>query len=154
MWDRLGIWGKILILVGLVTILAVAGLSFAARARRHRAETYGILDPSKAALRIENRTADFAVRSISLEDAERAVVVQDIQREIRPGDEATIEIAPGAYRVNVLFIETVQVTGWRPEGTLTQEVAIAPGTAAILSFQGGNSSPDRPIYIPPELVIK
>jgi len=144
----------LLILVGLVAVLALAGISLAARARRHQASTYGILDPAQAALRIQNRTNDFAVRSISLEDAERSVAVEDIQREIRPGDEAVLEIAPGTYRINVVFVETVQVTGWRPEGTLGELVSVAPGEAAVLSFQGGNSSPDRPIYIPPELTVK
>jgi hypothetical protein len=153
-WERLGRWGTVLILVGVIAILAVAGLSLAARARRHQASTYGIVDPTQAVLRVENRTSDFSVRSISLEDAERSVVVQNIQQEIRPGDETVLEIAPETYRVNVLFVEIVQAAAARPEGTLSVVVSISPGKAAILSFQGGNSSPDRPIYIPPELVVK
>lgn len=64
----------LLILGGLIVVLAVGALVWA-NAYRHTASTYGIADPSSAALRIENRTTDFAITRVTIEDAEGRVAI-------------------------------------------------------------------------------
>jgi hypothetical protein len=121
---------------------------------RHKASTYGIVDPSSAALRIENRTADFAITHVSVEGPERSVAVQDVRGEIGPDAEAVLEIAPGAYLVTVFYVEISQAVPDRPQGFLSGSFSVAPGKAAVLYLQGGRSSPESFIFISPELAFK
>ena len=127
---------------------------WAASERRHRASTYGITDPSGSALKIENRTSDFAITRVNIADAEERVAFLDMSIEIGNGAETVLEIAPGTYLVRVHYVETGQVVPWRPQGSLSESIAVSPGKAGLLRLQGGRSSPEGSIYIPPELVLK
>jgi hypothetical protein len=134
--------------------MALAALNWASRSNRHQAATYGIVDPSCAALRVENRTNDFALTRVSLEDPERTLTIHDVPGEIAPGQEALLEIPPGAHVVTVFYVEANQVLGFRPKGSLSESVTVSPGEAAIVRFQGGRSSPDTLFFVPPELAVK
>ena len=152
---RRGGWKtKLLILGGLIVLVAWASITWAISANRHKASTYGIADPSSAALRIENRTADFAITRFSVEEPEGGVAVQDVRGEIGPGAEAVLEITSGAYLVTVFYVEIGQAAPDRPQGFLSGSFSVVPGKAAIMHLQGGRSSPESFIFIPPELAIK
>lgn len=153
-WQRLGRRARILLVAGLVVTMALAALNWASRSNRHRAATYGIVDPSSAALRVENKTNDFALTRVSLEDPERAVTIHDVPGEIAPGQETVLEIAPGAYVAKVFYVEANQVLGFRPKGSLSELITVSPGEATIVRFQGGRSSPNTLFFVPPELALK
>ncbi len=138
----------VLIAVGTVLIIRAAG------ARRHEASTYGISDPSSAALRIENRTSDFTITRVFIETAEGRVAVQDEYGEIDAGAATVLEIAPGSYVVNVFYVESSQVWAFRPKGSLSESVTLPSGRAAVVRLAGGRSSPEGLIFVPPELVLK
>jgi hypothetical protein len=121
---------------------------------RHRASTYGITAPSSAVLRIENKTSDFAIRRVSVEEAQSGLVILDEPGGLDVGAEAVFEIPPGTYVVRIFYMEIEPIVMGRPEGFLNESFSVSPGRAALLSFQGGRSSPDGLIYIPPELVFK
>lgn len=153
-WQRAGRRARVLFVAGLVVVVAFAALKWASGSNRHRAATYGIVDPLSAALRVENKTNDFALTRVSLEDPERAVTIQDLPGEIAPGEEAVLEIAPGTHAVTVFYVEANQVLGFRPKGSLSESITVSPGEAAIVRFQGGRSSPDTLFFVPPELALK
>jgi hypothetical protein len=134
--------------------VAVAVLSWTAGARRHEASAYGINDPSSAALRVENRTSDFAIARVIIKDAEGLVTLQEEYGEITMGAEEVLEIEPGTILVSVYYVETAMAVMGRPSGSLEETVTVAPGKAAILVLQGGRSSPDGLVYVPPVLVEK
>jgi ubiquinone/menaquinone biosynthesis C-methylase UbiE len=152
---RRGGWKtKLLILGGLIALLGWVSITWAVSVNRHEASTYGIADPSSAALRVENRTTDFAITRVSIEEPERSVTVQDVGREIGPSAEAVLEIAPGAYLVKVFYVEISQAVPDRPQGFLSGTFSVSPGKATVLHLQGGRSSPESFIFIPPELAFK
>lgn len=126
---------------------------WAASGRRHMASTYGITDPSVSALIIENKTGDFAISRITIADA-KGVALRDVGIEIGIGGETVLEIAPGALLISVHYVETSMVVLGRPQGFLSKSISVMPGKAALLSFQGGRSSPESSIFIPPVLVIR
>jgi hypothetical protein len=74
--------------------------------------------------------------------------------EIGNGANATLEITPGTYLVNVSYIEIKQVEFGRPSGTLSASFTVLPGKAAILCLQGGRSSPESLMFFPPGLALK
>lgn len=139
---------------GLIVVLGVAAIALAVNARRHRASTYGIEDPSSAALRIENRTTDFAIARLSIEDAAAGVILEEVRGEIGPGAHHVLELAPGTYVVTVFYVEISMAVMGRPEGTLSASLKASPGKAAILHLSGGRSSPEAIIFVPPELLLK
>jgi hypothetical protein len=143
-----------LILAGLILILAVVLISWVRNVRSHQAATYGVSDPSRAALRIENKTSDFAIARVALSDLGTGVLVQYVPGEIGMGAGAVLEVAPGSYLVEVSYAETGMVVMTRPKGTLEGSFTVSPGKAAILSFQGGRSSPEGMVFLAPELVFK
>jgi hypothetical protein len=143
----------LLILGGLIA-LGVGALMLAASVHRHKASTYGITDPSGAALRIENRTSDFAITRVTIADAEERVAFRDVGIEIGIGAATVFEIAPGTYLIRVHYVETGQVVPWRPQGSLNESIAVSPGKAVLLCLQGGRSSPEGSIFIPPVLVLR
>jgi len=151
---RLGGWTTIWLILGGLIALVVGALMWATSAHRHRASTYGINDPSGAALRIENRTSDFAITRVTIADAEERVAFREVGIEIGIGAETVLEIAPGTYLVSVRYVETSQVVPWRPEGSLNESIVISPGKAVLLCLQGGRSSPEGSIFIPPELGLR
>lgn len=142
------------LVAGALIVLAVVTIVWASNARRHRASTYGISDASRAALRIENKTSDFAIKRVFIEDAELLVGTQDEYGGIAAGEKEAFEIAPGSYQVKVFYVESSQVWAFRPEGSLSELVTVGPGEAAILRLEGGRSSPEGMIFIPPKLTIK
>lgn len=144
----------LLALGGLAVLVVVVSLLWAARARSHRASTYGITDPSRAALRMANGTSDFAITHITVEDARQHVVSQEVTIEIGPGARRVLELAPGSYVVSVRYVEIKQAVANRPKGSLSQPLTASPGKAVLLSLQGGRSSPDGLIYVPPRLVTR
>jgi len=145
---------KLLILLGGLILLGMGSLIWAESVNRHQASTYGIADPSSAALRIENRTSDFAVTRVTLQNTEGFVTIRDVGHEISMGEEAVVEIAPGAYLVMVFYGETTQTVAGRPKGSLSASFTVSPEKAVILCLQGGRSSPEGLIFLPPELVFK
>jgi len=121
---------------------------------RHKASAYGIVDPSSAVLRVVNRSGDFAITRVVIGDAEVNVADELIYQEIGPGDQAVLEIEPGSYVIAISYVEIKQAAAWVPKGLLNDSFTISPGKAAIYHLQGGRTSPDRLILIPPELVFK
>jgi hypothetical protein len=152
-WQRAGWTIKLLFLAGLIFV-AVLSIIVAVNAHRHRASTYGITEPSSAALRIESRTSDYTIKRVSVQEAEGGTVVQDIHSQIDPGAETVLEIAPGAYLATVSYVESNQVVPFRPEGSLSASFSVSPGKAIVLCLEGGRSSPEALISIPPKLVFK
>jgi len=150
---RGGWTAKLLALGALLAVLIVAS-GWIAGLVSHRASSYGISDPSRAVVRLENRTTDFAITRVSLGEAERNLVDQDIYQEIGPGKEAVIEVEPGAHLLKVSWVEIRQVEAFRPKGDHTETLSLEPGEAAILYLQGGRSSPDGLLSIPPKLVLR
>jgi hypothetical protein len=144
---------RVLALAALIAVGA-ALIIWVPSVHRHKASTHGIADPSSAALRIANRTTDFAIRSVSIGDAEGDVADQVVHNEIGPGAEAVVEIAPGSYLVSVSYVETNQVLPYRPEGALGESFTVSPGKAVILHLKGGRSSPESLIFIAPKLAFK
>lgn len=142
------------LVAGALIVLAVVVIVWASNARRHRASTYGISDTSRAALRIENRTSDFAIKRVFIEDADLLVGTQDQYGGISAGAKEAFEIAPGSYQVKVFYVESSQVWAFRPEGSLSKLVTVGPGEAAILRLEGGRSSPEGMIFIPPKLSVR
>jgi hypothetical protein len=143
----------LLILAGII-ILAGASITWGVGVYRHKASTYGIADPSSAVLSMENRTSDFAIRRVLIEDAAGGVVVADVYSEIGTGAGVVLEIVPGAYSVSVFYEEISQGVAWRPRGSVDASFSVSPGKAVVLYMQGGRSSPDGLFFIPPELVFK
>jgi len=152
---RRGGWKtKLFIVVGGLILLGMGSLIWTESVNRHQASTYGIADPSSAALRIENRTSDFAITRVTLQNTEGSVAVRDVGHEIRMGEEAVVEITPGAYLVMVFYGETTQTAAGRPRGSLNASFTVSLGQAVILCLQGGRSSPEGLVFLPPELVFK
>lgn len=151
---RRGGWKTKLLILGGLIVLGAGSLTWAAGVVRHKASTYGIADPSSAALRMENRTSDFAITHVTIEDAKERGAVRDVHGEIGTGAESVLEIAPGTYLVRVSYVETGQAVPWRPKGSLSESFTISPGRAVILYLQGGRSSPEGLISVPPALVFK
>lgn len=149
-----GGWTMILLILGGLIALGVGALMWTANVNRHRASTYGITDPSGSALRIENRARNFAITRVTIADADKRVALRDVGIEIGIGAETVIEIAPGTYIVSVNYVEISQVVPWRPHGHLSVSIVASPGKAVLLYFQGGSSSPDGSIFLPPVLVLR
>lgn len=147
-------WIVGLLILGGLMALGLVSLVWAANVRRHKAATYGIADPAGAALRIENRTNDFAVARVAIESAEAGAFVRETPVEIAPGAAGGYGIEPGTYRVTVSYVEIKQVVGFRPKGSVTIPFTVFPARAVIVSLQGGRSSPESLLFIPPELVLK
>jgi hypothetical protein len=143
-----------LVLAVLIVVLAGGSIAWVVSAHRHGASTYGIADPSSAALRIENRTTDFAITRVSFEGTAQGEAVRDVYGEIAVDAEAVLEIAPGTYLVKVFYVEIKQAVAGRPKGFLSESFSVSPGKAAVLSFQGGRSSPEGMVFIPPKLALK
>jgi hypothetical protein len=141
-------------IVGILIGLGVVALVWSANVRRHRASTYGIIDPSGAALRIENRASDFAITRIAIADAEERVAFRDEIVEIGAGAESVLEIPPGMFLISVHYVETNQALPWRPQGVLSESIEVSPGEAVVLRLQGGRSSPQSSMFLPPVLVSK
>lgn len=150
-WRR---WIVGLLILGGLTVLGLAYLVWAANVRRHEAATYGIADPAGAALRIENRTNDFAVARVTIEGPEAGAFISETPIEIAPGAATVQGIEPGTYRITVSYVEIEQVVGFRPKGSVTIPFTVAPAKAVIVSLEGGRSSPESLLFIPPELVLK
>jgi hypothetical protein len=148
-----GAWTKVWLLLGVLIALGVGALMWAASERRHRASTYGIIDPSVSALIIENKTSDFAISRITIADAE-GVALRDVGIEIGVGGETVLEIAPGVLLISVHYVETSMVVLGRPQGFLSESISVMPGKAVLVSFQGGRSSPEGSMFIPPLLVVR
>jgi hypothetical protein len=144
----------LLLTLGGLAVVLVGLLLWAARARNHRASTYGITDPSRAGLRVDNGTSDFAVTRITVEDARQHVVSQDVTIEVEPGARTVLELAPGPYVISVRYVEIKQAEANRPAGSLSQSLTVSPGKAVLLSLQGGRSSPDGMLFVPPRLVTR
>jgi hypothetical protein len=144
----------VLLALGALALLVLTSLLWAAWVRSHRASTYGITDPSRAALRVANGTSDFAITRITVEDARQHVVSQEVTIEVGPGASTVLELAPGPRVISVRFVEIDQAVANRPEGSLSQSVTVSPGEAVLLSLQGGRSSPDGMIFVLPRLVTK
>jgi len=142
---------KLLILGGLIVLLAGGSIAWAARVSRHQASTYGIDDPASAALRVENRTSDFAITHVSIEDAEAGRAVRDVQGEIGAGAGVDLEIAPGTYLVKVFYVEINQAVADRPKGFLSESCSVSPGKAVVLCLQGGAFVSGRPDLYPPQV---
>jgi len=151
---RRGGWTTMLLILGGLIVLGAGSLMWAVSVYRHRASTYGITDPSGAALRIENRTSDFAITRVTIEDPEERVAFRDVGIEIGTGAGTVLEIAPGTYLVRVHYVETDQAVPWRPQGSLSESIVVSPGKAVILCLQGGRSSPEGSIFVPPLLVFR
>jgi hypothetical protein len=141
-------------LVGGALVVLVGLLVWGAQGRRHRASTYGITDPSLAALRIENETTDYAITHISIEDSEQHVVSWEETIEIEPGENTVISLEPGNHIVRLRYVEVKQAEAHRPKGTLDQPVAVSAGEAVLLSLEGGRSSPGASIVVAPRVVAK
>lgn len=144
----------LVLLIGGLLAAAFATPAVLADARRHTAQLYGVEDPSKAVLSVPNRTGGFAMARITFEDPDTDLALQQLTREVVPGQSATLAIAPGKYRVSVSFVELAQAAPDRPQGSLSVTVDIAAGRAAIVRLEGGRSSPEGMLYVPPELVVK
>jgi hypothetical protein len=142
------------LIAGALIALAVVAIMWSSNARSHRASTYGFDDASSAALRVENRTTDFAIKRVFIEDADLLVGTQDEYGGIVAGAKEAFEIVPGSYQVKVFYVESSQVLAFRPEGSLSELVTVGPGEAAILRLEGGRSSPEGMIFIPPKLSVK
>ncbi|NIS80250.1 MAG: hypothetical protein GTO14_08580 [Anaerolineales bacterium] len=149
-----GVWTTILLILGGLIALGVGATMWAASVHRHKASTYGITDPSASALRIENRTSDFAITRVTIVDAEERVAFQEAGMGVGVGAETVLEIAPGTYLVRVDYAETGVVVPWRPQGSLSESIKLSPGEAVLLCLQGGRSSPEGSIFIPPVLALK
>jgi hypothetical protein len=74
--------------------------------------------------------------------------------EVGPGDGTVLELAAGAHVVSVRYVEIKQAEAHVPAGTLRQSLMVAPGTALLLSLQGGRSSPDGMMYVAPRLMTR
>ena len=132
--------------------LAVGAIIWIFSEHQHRASTYGITDPSIGALRISNSTSDFAISYLYIEQDEMHQVFRDSGIEIEPGGETVLEVDPGTYLVRVHYVEIAMVVAFRPQGTLSEYIVVSPGKAVLLDLQGGRSSPEGSIFIPPVLV--
>lgn len=143
----------LLILVGLI-ILGMGGLTWAVSVHRHKASTYGISDPMGSVLKIENRASDFAITRVSIAGAEERVVLRELGIEIGSGESTILELSPGTFLVTVDYAEAGVVVPFRPQGSLSRTIVVSPGKAVLLSFEGGRSSPEASIFIPPVLILK
>ena len=147
-------WTIWLLILGGLIALGVGALVWTANVHRHRASTYGITDPSGSALRIENRASDFAIIHVTIADAQDRVVFRDEIIEIGMGAASVFEISPGTYLVTVHYVEINQAVMGRPQGALSESIAVSSGRAVLLSLQGGRSSPEGSIFLPPVFVLK
>jgi hypothetical protein len=143
-----------LLALAVLGVVAVLAVNMSLDAHRHKASAYGIVDPSSAALRVANRSSDFAITRVAIGDASINVADELVYQEIGPGAQAVIEIPPGTYVIDISYVEIKQAAEWVPRGLLNGSFRVSPGQAAICHLQGGRTSPDRPILIPPELDFK
>jgi hypothetical protein len=151
---RRGGWIALFLILGVLIVLGVGALFWTANMRRHRASTYGITNPSGSALKVENRSSDFAITRITIADAEERVPFRDMVIEIGVGAETALEIPPGTSFVTVHYVELGQAVPGRPQGSLSESIVVSPGKAVLLSLQGGRSSPASSIFIPPVLALR
>jgi hypothetical protein len=135
-------------------MVAVLAINWTLDEYRHNASAYGIADPSMAVLRVANRSSDFAITRVAIGDAAKNVADQLVYQEIGPGAQAVIEIEPGAYVISISYVEINQAAAWVPKGLLNGTFSTSAGEAVICHLQGGRTSPERLILIPPELAFK
>jgi len=143
-------------LLALVLLLAAAVILIAwiLGSASQKASSYGIVDPTSAVLRIENKTTDFAITRVFVGEAETGFVDEEMHNEIGPGKGAVVELEPGDYLVKISWVEIAQVEAFVPKGDLTERLDLAPGEAAILHMQGGRWHSDGLLCIPPKLAFK
>jgi hypothetical protein len=151
--SRKAITVALLSIVGLVAVALVV-LGWLAGVRRHRASTYGISDPGRAALRIENKTSDFAISRISIGNAETNVFDRDVDQEIGMGTGIVLDLEPGEYIIQVYWVESGQVEAYVQKGESLASFSVSPGEAALLRLESGRAPHGGMMWIPPELVLK
>jgi hypothetical protein len=147
-------WVIGLVAAGGLLVAAIVTLASVAGASRHKASSYGVQEPSRAVLSLRNRTSDFAMTSLILKDPDTQMVLQQVWEEIEPGGSSILTVAPGSYRVAVSFAEIGQQVPEWPSGSLSVDVTIPAGRAAIVRLEGGHASPDGILYVPPELAVR
>ena len=144
----------ILLVLVFLLVVTIALVAWQAGVRSHRAATYGITDPQRAALRIENKSSEFAISRITIGDATTNVFDQDLNREIGMGTGAVLELEPGDHIVRVYWVESAQVEAYAHTGDTLASFHVSPGKAAILHLIGGRATKGGLMWIPPELVLK
>ena len=143
-------------LLALMSLLALGILVVAWQSglRTHRAATYGISDDSRAALRIENKTTEFAISRISIGDAGSNIFDRDVNQEIGMGTGTVLDLEPGNYILRVYWVESGQVEAYVRKGDTLASFSVAPGEAAVLRLKSGRANRGGLLWIPPELAFK
>jgi hypothetical protein len=144
-----------MLLVALVVLVpALLLLLWLADAHSHRASTYGIVDPNRAALRIENRTSDFAISRVTIARADTQIVDQDLHQEILMDAGNVLDLEPGDYVLDVYWVESGQVEAYQKKGESHASFSVSPGQAVVLRLKGGRAPGEGLFWMPPELVFK
>ena len=147
-------WPAKLLALVLLVALATSLIAWVLGSASHKASSYGIVDPSSAALRIENRTTDFAITRVFVGETEDGYTDEGVHQEIGPGAGAVIELEPGDYLLKISWVEIGQVEAFVPKGDLTERLNLSAGEAEVLHMQGGRWSSGGLLCIPPSLVYK
>jgi heme/copper-type cytochrome/quinol oxidase subunit 2 len=140
------------IAAGLILLCAIIFLlSMVIVPRSAKASTYGITDKDQAALVIYNRTADFYVLDISLQDGTGKKLTNLIHR----GDFGVFEIPPGEYSVIVHYsdeanLDNLSYMEWYVSSVIKKEIEVKAGRAVRFTLTGGDVS--GMFYEPPELL--
>jgi hypothetical protein len=120
----------------------------------HRASTYGVDDPGKAVLVIEDSSSDFYILSLKLtsEDGQ----TQNLET-ISIGYKYIFDLAPGKFTLSVEYsdhpsLENLPNFTWYVHETLSTEISLVRKRATLYSFEGGDAGGIT--YTPPELKSK
>lgn len=149
-----GGWQARVLTLALLAAVVITLLAWILGTPSHKASSYGIVDPSSAALRVENRTTDFAIARVLIGEPESGIINQKVHHEIGPGAGAAIELEPGDYLLEISWVEIAQVEAFVPKGELTERIDLSAGEAAVLHLQGGRWASDGLLCIPPKLVVR
>jgi len=146
--------GKILLTIVIVAVLGCLGICLYTSLftdEAHRSSTYGVTDPTKAVLVIEDRTVAFHIigTKITREDGQS----WDLGR-ISGGRQGVFPIEPGDYTLEVEYcdhpsLEAVASLSWYVHNTKSAEFSVIKKRATIFHLEGGNVS--GIFYTPPEL---
>ena len=146
---------KTIIVAGAAVLLCVVCLLITSISTHlsSRASNYGIDEPGKSALVIQNETSAFYILDVSI----TGQASQEWHQLIGKGAERAFAIEPGTYSVSIHYSDRTDLSNlsfmtWYVSAYKKAEFTIKKGYAAVFVLQGGRST--GIMYDPPDLVRK